>query len=108
MNLSQAPWSRTQATIGLLGAIAFLASRTCQSSIASTTIRFDVGPEAGRTLRSHAVAAISYPSSCASTACRPSTPVSLLLGDTCCQAKRKRMKSLGLTGTISARRRFSV
>ena len=52
MKLSQAPWRRTLATIGLLGAIALLASRTCQSSIARTTIRFDVGPEAGKTLRS--------------------------------------------------------
>lgn len=52
MNLSTAPWRRTLATIGLLGAIAFLASRTCQGSLASTTIRFDVGPDAGKALRS--------------------------------------------------------
>ena len=29
-------------------------------------------------------------------------------GATCCQTRRKRMKSAGLTGAISARRRFSV
>ena len=51
MNLRNAPWRRTLATIGLVGAIALMAHRTCRGSLASTTIRFDVGPEAGKSLR---------------------------------------------------------
>ncbi|HUS62994.1 MAG TPA: hypothetical protein VMZ28_00575 [Kofleriaceae bacterium] len=51
MNLTKAPWRRTLATVGLVGAIALLASRSCQGSLASTTIRFDVGPQAGKDLR---------------------------------------------------------
>lgn len=51
MNLSNAPWRRTLATVGFAGAIALLVNRGCQGSIASTTIRFDVGPEAGKSLR---------------------------------------------------------
>ena len=52
MNLSRAPWRRTLATVGLLGGIGLLAMETCRGSIATTAIRFDVGPEAGRSLRS--------------------------------------------------------
>ena len=62
----------------------------------------------GRTERSHAAASSSNPSSMPSTARRPSSPLRRLDASTCCQAKRKRMKSAGLTGSISARRRLSV
>ena len=63
---------------------------------------------AGSTARSHAPAASSNPSSIARISRRPSIPVSRAAGSTCCQANRKRMKSAALTGSISARSRFSV
>jgi len=63
---------------------------------------------AGSTDRSHAAAGSSNPSSCAMISRRPSTPMRRDAGATCCQAKRNRMKSAGLTGSISARRRLSV
>ena len=50
-----------------------------------------------------ASAASSKPSSASRTARSPSMPVRRLAGSTCCHANRNRMKSDGLTGSISAR-----
>lgn len=52
MKLQQAPWRRALAGIGFVGAIALLASQTCRSELASTTIRFDLGAPSAAELRS--------------------------------------------------------
>jgi hypothetical protein len=56
-------------------------------------------PRAGRQLESIESAMASR---------SPSSPVSLLRSSTCCHVKRNRMKSAGVTGSISARSLFSV
>ena len=76
----------------------------CRASTARSRRRAPAGPSRSQAPRRQLEAVELR----RATSRSPSSPVSRVAGSTCCHAKRKRMKSAGLTGSISARSRLSV